>query len=474
MRLTDSLASTKLMLHHTRPAYLLTILLGVGLAMIAVPLCNAQRRHPGVKPKVAKPSRAGRATISLDGTWKFALDTDRKGEASEWPKSPPTITKDINVPSLWDSVGSTAPHYTGTAWYWRTIALPDDWKGQTIRLQLHAVAESCTVWMNGERLGAHSDGTVPFEFTVTKTAKIGAENLVALEVRGDAVHGSGIWQDVELVAHDEAYISDVGVQGDQYGRILADLSLLNSSTVTGDAEIDCKVSATTQPGDVVAKSLQNLRLTPGANVTQFFATIRKQDLHLWSPETPILYRYQLIFRQETDNLDTETIDIGCRGIGWNVKTAAVVLNGEDLKLSSVRLKGGAYTAISLAEEDKILDMLNNYKSAGTNLIYVEAANPVLLRLADKAGVMIVEGPRSGLTPAERDDEMRNLIRRDRNHPSIIGWEPGACSLDIVRDLVIADSTRFLIVTDSASKVALWAPGKIAPDPGPLPTGVYPR
>ena len=438
--------------------------------LLSKPACAQQRSRKGKPPAaVPGPARKGRAVIVIDGTWQFAKDIEKHGIDAGWPKRAPSVATDTSIPALWTS--SAAPGYSGSAWYWRTFAIPSDWKGQTVRILLNAAAENASVWLNGEALGDHAGGATPFEFNVTKTAKIGQDNLLAIKVDGDGMRGAGIWQGVEVISHDEAYIQQMFASADAFGGVSADISLLNTSAIEGDATLDCVVAAMTGKTHMVDKSNQNLHLTPNLNVTNFITSVKRKDLTLWSLENPFIYAFQLIFHQDKDILDTDEVKFGFRSFGF--QNNQITINGAPLMLSAIAPHLALPVVIATTDDtDKARDLLTKAKAAGVTLIYLDAANPAMLDLADTTGILIVEGARPGLVAAARDAEMRALVLRDRNHPSILGWSAGDCGADFARDLRQQDPSRFL-VTGAGKQLQLWAPGKAAPERGDLPAGLLP-
>ncbi len=452
---------------------ILASLLTACCSLLSTPAVTQQKPRRGKPPVPGTPTQArkGRATIVIDGTWKFARDLVNIGESAGWAKSPPPTAADTSIPALWTS--QAAPGYSGTAWYWKTFPVPAEWKGQTVRVIFNAVADNASVWLNGAALGNHSGGVTPFEFNITKTIMIGQDNLLAVKVDGDAKLGAGIWQGVEVTSHDEAYIQHIFASADDFGGISANIDLLNTSAVTGDAELDCVVSTDSSTGKTteVKKSNQNIHLTPQLNVTDFIASIGKKDLTLWSLDTPYLYAYQLLFKQGKDILDTDEVKFGCRSFG--LKNGQITLNAVPIRLSAIAIHLELPVVIATTDDtDKAEALLKRAKTAGVTVLYLDAPNPAILQLADTTGVLIVEAPRPGLAPAARDAEMRTLVVRDRNHPCILGWSAGDCSADFAAELRQLDSTRFLL-TGKGSALQLWGPLKDAPEKGPLPVGLMP-
>src|SRR5581483_6480505 len=114
----------------------------------------------------------------------------------------------------------------------------------------------------------------------------------------DARTGAGLWQGVLLMAHDEAYIADAVAQGDALGHLNAAVTLRNTSAKTRDATLDGRVVAGNAPTRDILRTHQELHVTPGRNLATLLLTLRGKRLQRWSPQTPFLYRLQLVFHQE--------------------------------------------------------------------------------------------------------------------------------------------------------------------------------
>ena len=200
-------------------------------------------------------------------------------------KTPPGETKEIvgSFPLDARRPLPVTPAQPGTG---ESSSLPTNWKTQTVRLRFEAVAEKSSVWMNGVRLGDHEGGVTPFEFNVTKQLHFNARNLVAVRVEGDAKRGAGIWQGVLLLAHDEAYLSEVSLTAGGLGQLTTAITLENTSDNSGVATLEGRVIALSRPDKDVHRSEQSLSLTPGRNITTLLTSVKGKNLHPWSPEYP--------------------------------------------------------------------------------------------------------------------------------------------------------------------------------------------
>jgi beta-galactosidase len=428
----------------------------------------AHREACAAPPRPNAPApRHGREIQVIDGNWRFHTDPGQRGELQGWTKTPPSDTTMLRVPSLWSSSGS--PNYSGTAWYWREFDVPSRWKGQTLRLRFEAVADHAAVWLNGEKLGEHTDGATPFEFNITKNAHVGATNLLAVRVEGAADTGAGIWQGVLLMAHDEAYIADVFAYAGGVGNLIAEIRLLNTSDHGGDADLDARLVSVKTPDKEIKKTQQNLSLTSNLNVTTLLMNVPKKKIVLWSPGTPSLYYLQLAFHQEKDVLDTTETTVGFREFGW--QNGTITLNGIPVSVTTSAPQLSLPVVIA-TEEDRnaARALLQKMKQNGITVLYLDAPPPTLLTLADEEGLLIVEGARPSLRGEEAANQILQLITRDRSHPSILAWNLRDTGEKAIEQAHKLDSTRFLLA-QSGKEAHLWPPHSEVTAPVSPPSGL---
>ena len=424
--------------------------------------------YAGPPKKKTKPNeRHGRDMQVIDGAWQ-TLPAPANAQTEGWERDIPKSATETLVPSLQDP--KTANAFQTPVWYWRRFDLPADWRGQAIRLRFEAVAESAQVWLNGQKLGEHAGGATPFEFTITQTAHVGASNLLALRVTGGK-WGMGLWQGVLLMAHDEAYLGDCFPQSDAQGHLTATLDFLNTSKTAGDATLDARIAPSKEPSRIVQKTYQNLHVTPDRNTTTLLTTVGKKQLSLWSPDLPSLYLLLLIFRQEKDVLDTQQTTFGFRE--WDYKNGAITLNGAPLTLKSLDYPTTRPTVVaSVDDEGRLRAALRHLKESGVILLHVNAPPPTLLRLADEEGLLIIEGARTGQSREKTAEELRDLVLRDRAHPSILGWSLPDGDTATTTALRASDPTRFLLSRNRSQQNTL-APKPEQSASGSLPSGLIP-
>jgi beta-galactosidase len=389
----------------------------------------------------------------IDSGWKFRTDPSNMGDNQGWGKMVPPGAAPIGVPSLWTS--AAAPGYSGVAWYWLEVDPPGKWLGQTVRLRFEAVADRAVVWVNGQRVGDHQGGAVPFVLNITKALKIGAKNLLAVRTEGTAAHGAGLWQGVLLMAHDEAFVSDVFPHGGPLGNLVAEVELTNTSDKSGDSTLDARVAAADTENKAIKSSSQNLSLTPNRNLTTMVINVPKKNVRAWAPETPVLYHLDLSFHQDKDVLDTVESTFGFRDLGW--ADGAIKINGVAITPKSVAPDPPLPIVIATETDRSVArTMLKKLKDAKVTVVYLDAPPPVLLSVADEEGVLVIEGARRYLTAGEAEQELHDLVIRDRAHPSIIGWNVrnlGSAAAGKIKSL---DPTRF-VLTGTGGQIKLTPP-----------------
>lgn len=418
---------------------------------------------PGLHPP---PARKGRSTLTLDGIWRYLADTGRRAETERWSDRPPAAAEEIAVPGRLPVTGSEPD---APLWFWRRFDPPVGWKGQTVRLRFGAVAEKGQIWLNGTRLGEHVGGTVPFEFDITSVLRPGESNLLAVRATASTQSRAGLRQSVTLLAHDEAYLADCFPGADGLGHINAAVTLVNSSTKSGDALLEARLVSVDMPKRDLKRTQQALAVGPGRNKTAILVSVPRRALRVWTPAEPKLYALQLVLRQGQDILDTLETLFGFREFGLRDRT--VFLNGEPLTLVRAQ-KAPRLPESPLREEDlrSARDTLRQLKREGVNLISLTAPDPALLRFADEEGLLVIERGSPGLRGKAAADELRALVLRDRAHPCLLAWSSGEVDPETVRAVRELDPGRFLVV-GSAQTPVVWAPGASTPAPTP-PAGLF--
>ncbi|MDD5501984.1 MAG: glycoside hydrolase family 2 TIM barrel-domain containing protein [Candidatus Thermoplasmatota archaeon] len=421
------------------------------------------------KPEHPRPDFQRENWLNLNGVWDFDFDPMSTGETEGW-QNPGThaFSQVITVPFCWESAASGLepyfsgeyptyyamqnPTYMGSAWYQRTVSVPEEWAGSSVLLKFGAVDWECKIWIDGNLAGQHVGGYSAFEIDITQYVSAGKDFTLTLKAtdpsdsnpeipRGKQgglwyIRCSGIWQTAYL----EACPSDCRISG-----ITITTDIDNS---TANFEIahfggtSIRVTAKSPSGKVFVAEEKIY----GADVATK-VKLQIQDPELWSPDAPNLYDavVELLGGNSPDAVKTY---FGMRKIEakWapghspqdtqDVKEQYkyIYLNGEPIYLRGLLDQSynpwGIYTYVT--ENDLKYD-IEKMKGLGFNYlrIHIKADEPRRLYWADKLGMLIMQdmpcfdmfGPNLASVGGRENWEltMRDTITRDRNHPCIFSW-----------------------------------------------------
>lgn len=389
------------------------------------------------RPEFPEPQFMRASWQTLNGPWNFAFDDSDTGLVQKWYQTGLKSPRSILVPYCFESKlsGIQDTGFHPVFWYARSFSIPKTWSGKHVLLHFGAVDYRASVWLNGQFLGKHEGGGVPFVFDITKALKKGGANQLVLRVedpptdksipRGKqswTLHSkgifytrtSGIWQPVWLEATGQEYLDYVHVLAGQdgvaefHGKVDAippqpltlSIDILDGSNVVGHAE------ANTTEDRVDAK-------------------VTVPSPKLWSPDSPTLYtvRYRLL--QNGQPLDAVESYLGFRTIG--IAQDRVTINGHPYYLKFLLDQGywpdSILTPPSDAAIQKDIDLITAMGFNGVRK-HQKIADPRFLYWADKRGLLV--SGEIGDAQDFNEDAVRRFtaewtaeLKRDFNHPSII-------------------------------------------------------
>ena len=388
--------------------------------------------------------------INLNGEWSFKLDPDNRGYAEDWFAPSYRLIdseKSILVPTCWEEFEQD---YEGVAWYAKEVQIDASYEGQVCRLIFEASNYRTTVWINGKEIGSHEGGYTPFFFQVQDFLTFDARNLIVVRVLSPIVTldasidglgpnhmphwrgglTAGIWQSVTLDFHQDYWFEQVFYQGsvsDSSFRLQA--NILSKATQEIDAIL--RISLTDSSGKKSFESNEKTHLLQGTNSINVVATLREPKL--WSCENPHLYSAELSLIINNQTIASQTDYIGLKE--FTFKEGRFYLND-----TPIFLQGGFWEGVyakhqSYPEDREVVRKeIALAKAAGLNLLrpWRRPVPPIILEEADAAGILIIASPAvecmscwpalTAETPKRIESEIRQLVLRDRNHPSIIWWE----------------------------------------------------
>jgi beta-galactosidase len=425
--------------------------------------------HPAGRPSWESPELTSlnrlpaHATLErADATWR-SLDGEWLLKVAERPDAAPAALaktrgfETVEVPGLWTMQGLGSPHYTNvvmpfdtrppcvpdenpTGVYRRAFTVPRGWRRRRVVLHFGGVEGALHVLLNGQPVGIAKDARTPAEFDVTGLVRHdGPNELVAVVVRWsdasfiedqDQWWHAGISRGVRLLATPETFIADVfaraGLDADcRHGRLALSVEVGGSA---GDWEIAARLLA--PDGRTVLEAPLERTGERSAGLEHLLRRPRK-----WSAEDPALYTLALSLRSRSG-----TEEVACR-VGFRrveVRDGRLLVNGLPILIRGVNrhdhddVRGRAVTP-ELMEADARLMKRFNVNAVRTSHY---PNDPYWLDLCDRLGLYVIDEANVESHAYWEDlcrdqryasaflERVRNMVERDKNHPSVILWSLG--------------------------------------------------
>jgi len=345
------------------------------------------------------------------------------------------------------SEGQTATGFVigGTGWYRKRFSLAHLLAGRHFEIRFDGVYMDSDVWLNGHHLGNHPYGYTSFAFDITPHLLHGRENVLAVRVRNEGKNsrwysGSGIYRHVWFTITGDIRVPlwGVYVTTPEVSPRSATVRLLTRIQNQGKNALNATVRIRLVAPDGREAGIKIIERAIAAISTEEVEHILTiGSPHLWSHETPSLYRAEAEVLVNADIVDHCSLNFGIRKVDIDVERG-LRLNGEPVKL-----KGGCVhhdngvlgsVAIDRAEERRV-ELL---KANGFNAIRTShnPPSPAFLDACDRLGMLVLdeafdmwEKPNSPQDYHRFFDEcwqrdISSMVRRDRNHPSVIFWSIG--------------------------------------------------
>lgn len=355
----------------------------------------------------------------------------------------PKDWKEVNVPHDWvvegtfvnDNTLGSQPAVsgylpTGIGFYRKEFQVAAHESGRKISIEFDGIFRNSTVWVNGHLLGNHSSGYTPSNYDLTDVLRYGNEGSNVILVKVDAreyegwwYEGGGIYRHVWLVKTDRlrvdrfgTYIATPSVSADQ-ASVSIKTTLSNEYKTHKNVTLLSKIID--RHGVVLDTETSSLQINSFSKVeVSQQGTIVKPML--WSPETPTLYKILTEVWDDQNLVDTYETTFGVRTIEFN--RSGFFLNG---KLYPVKGTSNHqdFAGVGVALPDKInWYKLKLLKEAGCNGYRTHhPSTPELLHMCDSMGLLVLAENRHLSSSGEGLNDLKTMLYRDRNHPSIFIW-----------------------------------------------------
>ena len=413
-----------------------------------------------------------RETIRLDEGWKFAFGnasdpakdfgcgteyfnylTKANSIHNEGPysaKFDDSKWEEVRIPHDWvttlpyeqkashshgyKTVGYKYPE-TSVGWYRKSIHIEKEELGKQISLQFDGIFRNARVWFNGFYLGTEPSGYATQIYDVTEYVNYGGDNLIC--VRADATleegwfyEGAGIYRDAWLIKTGKVSVAPFGT------FVYADLKAPYDKTVVHiDTEIHnstldrqtCQIEQRLLDADgkEVGKATAATLDLQGKQTSGCKQQLTFNNPYLWSTTDPYLYQVETTIKVNGLVTDVYTTTTGFREVAFDADKG-FLLNGKPMELKGVNLHQD-HAGVGAAIPDALQAWrIQQLKQFGCNA-YRASHNPMtpaLLDICDREGILVIDENRLTGINTGHLRLLENMIKRDRNHPSVILWSDG--------------------------------------------------
>lgn len=397
----------------------------------------------------------------LNDGWYFHLGDVQYGgreymDCSDWNV--------VDLPHDWSVKQTASPELAsctgylpgGIGWYRKDLTVSESEKGQKVYIYFEGVYNKSDVFINGKWIGRRPNGYISFMYDVTPYIKWGEKNSLAVRVdhseSADSrwYTGSGIYRDVYLVYANPIHIALWGV--DFQAEVKGKNAAINVNTTLNNSAKSASVKIVQElfdnDGKKVASASSNGQAASG-NTTDFEQTMKLSSPHLWSIDSPYLYTLKTTVYQGSKAIDQNSTQVGIRKIEFD-PDKGFFLNGKNINLKGVCLHHDSGVLGAAVYKSVWRSRLEQLKKLGCNAIRTShnPRSPAFYDLCDELGFVVmdeafdeweypknkwIDGWNRGVPGHQGSSEyfrewgvrdMKDMVRRDRNHPSVIMWSIG--------------------------------------------------
>jgi beta-galactosidase len=413
----------------------------------------------------------GRQVLALDAGWRFQLgDIDpplpnthlaaymlNKAGYARGAAKPGWDDSDwraVDLPHDWSVEGEFSPDNhvdagflpRGVAWYRRHFALDESDRGRHLSITFDGVATHCTVFVNGHLLHRNFCGYTPFTIDITDVARYGEDDVNTIAVRVDATYaegwwyeGAGIYRHVWLTKSHPLHVRDGSLF--VYAEQRADGWLTKVSlTLENTSDVDVHYRLASDLLDPDGKELVisgdiGILVRPRSTRGEC-ETLPIRSPRLWSVDSPTLYKVRTRLTVEDELVEEHLTPVGFRTIRFD-PDHGFFLNDQSLKLKGTCVHQD-HAGVGVAVPDSIQEFrVRRLKEMGCNAIRCAHHPPAreLLDACDRLGMLVMDENRNFGSSPQHLEQLRAMVRRDRNHPSVVLWS--ICNEEAIQGTPVA-------------------------------------
>lgn len=419
---------------------------------------------------------AGDIENASEKTHGYIYNTSKAGACPGVPQGDYDVRdwEVVNLPHDWaihgpfseDGAADWGYRKGGKAWYRKAFLLPEEYQGKELTIEFEGIATNAVVYFNGSVIHRSFSGYTPFQIDISDRAHFGATpNILAVFVDADAwegwwYEGAGIYRHVWLNIKNRVHIPQYGlsVSMEEIGENRWKVNLYTN--ICNQTEKDAEVRILTtlvDPDKELEVNINNEGVVCEAGEESLVETeFTIEDPKVWDINNPNTYNVITKVYMDDELIDSDKTVCGFRTIAMDAEKG-FLLNGRPVKLFGT-CNHQDFGGLGVAVPDSIHEYrIERLKAMGTNAYRCAHGMPPkeLLDACDKLGMLVIDENRHFETSEEGLEQLRTMVLRDRNHPSVImyslfneeplqGTEEGKRMAQTMRrEILRLDSSRFI-------------------------------
>lgn len=412
-----------------------------------------QRQDANRQASVASETTTAQ-TLNFNHNWQF-----KKSQTQDSVEQVAMAWESVDLPHTPRLEPQIVNHqWQGFAWYQKEFDVPQAWLEKAVLIRFEAAMNVADIWLNGQKVGSHIGGYLPFTLDLSPLLKSGQNQIrVRLDNRDNEITGpkplhlldfntyGGLYRDVNLLIKDKLMITDEMLADEVAGGgILVTFPRISKALSQAQVKTHLQNRYAAEKSVRIEQTLL-WKSTPVAHHSQQTRLAARQSLYvhqplevektnLWSPGAPILYTLQTKLFDGERLVESQSRKIGFREFTFN-EQHELLINGEKTFLRGVN-RHQEYPHVGYATS-KQADYRDAVKIKAAGFDYVRLSHyphsKAFMQAADELGLVLINAILGwqyyNPAPAFEQHVIKscaNLLRRDRNHASVLGWE---CSLN---------------------------------------------
>lgn len=398
---------------------------------------------------------SGRIVFNFNQGWRFHLGDAKSAETIDFNDKDWEVVCAPHTAQLVPSEASGGRNYQGICWYRKHFVVPAEMKEKDVIVHFEAIMGKQKVYVNGQLADEHLGGYLPINIHLNKFGvKAGDECLIAVmadnsddksyppgkkQSQLDFAYHAGMYRDVWLIGKSETSISDAieankvagggvflhyGEVNNAKAEVFVDVDLQSESQARSGIVVEAKIK------DLEGKTVKTIKQKTSDFIAKLSSTI--SNPHLWSPEDPYLYSVEIRVLKGGKCIDGGMVRMGLRKAEFR-GSDGFYLNGKPYHqlIGGNRHQDFAYVGNAMPNSQQWRDA-KRLKDAGMHIIRAAhyPQDPAFMDACDELGLFVIV-PTPGWQYWNKDPNFatlvhkntREIIRRDRNHPCVLMWEP---------------------------------------------------